>query len=364
MRANVLRNALCDLLGIEIPILQAGMGGVAYGRLAAAVSNAGGLGSLGGIDMTLGELDSEIKRFRALSDKPLCVDLGFPHAAPNQPSEIQLPAVLPEPIRRLRSEIEQLGFPIAEIAEQGIARADNDAKVDVAIQNGVEVLACALGTPVDVVERCHQHGVVVMAIVGRARHAVRAIENGADVVIVQGFEGGGHTGDVGLLTLLSEVLEFATVPLVAAGGIATGRQIAAALVGGAQGVWVGTRFLATAESGAEEKFKEAVVEAGHDTTIRSMLFDGLPVRQLRNRFTDVWDGYEHEIQPYPVQRMLTAPIRYAASAHEMKDYMNLAAGQSSGLVHDSPGAAEVLHRLVDEAVTVLEDWSARIKVSL
>jgi len=110
------------------------------------------------------------------------------------------------------------------------------------------------------------------------------------LVIVQGFEGGGYTGNVGLLTLLSEVLEFVTVPLVAAGGIATGRQIAAALVGDAQGVWVGTRFLATAESGSEEKFKEAVIEAGDDTTIRSMLFDGLPVRQLRNRFTDIWDG--------------------------------------------------------------------------
>lgn len=363
MRRNVLRSSLCELLGIEVPILQAGMGGVAYGPLAAAVSNAGGLGSLGGIDMTLAQLDDEIKRFRRLSDKPLCVDLGFPAAAPIEPREIRLPAVMPEPIRRLRAEIEGHGVPISDIAEQGIARADNDAKLDIAIANGVEVLACALGTPADVVERCHRHGVVVMAIVGRSRHAVRAIENGADVVIVQGFEGGGHTGDVGLLTLLSEVLEFATVPLVAAGGIATGRQIAAALVSGAQGVWVGTRFLATAESRAEEKFKEAVVEAGYDETIRSRLFDGLPVRQLRNRFTDVWDGYENEMQPYPVQRMLTAPIRYAAAAHEMKDYMSLVAGQSSALVHDVPGAAEVLHRLVDEAIGVLEDWSARVTAS-
>jgi NAD(P)H-dependent flavin oxidoreductase YrpB (nitropropane dioxygenase family) len=271
-----------------------------------------------------------------------------------------MPAVAPGPIRQLYAEIEALGVPIEEVAEQAIGSADNQAKLSISIEHGVEVLACALGTPADVTARCHEAGMVVMSIVGRARNARRAIENGTDVVVVQGFEGGGHTGDVGLLTLLAEVLEFATVPVVAAGGIARGRQIAGALIAGAEGAWIGTRFLATAESGAEERFKEAVVEAPPDATIRSTLFDGLPVRQLRNRFTDVWDGHEAELQGYPVQRMLTAPIRYTAARHELKDYMNLAAGQSSGMVDDLPGAAEVLERLVEETAGALRDGARRI----
>lgn len=360
MSIRTLTTPLCNLLGISVPILQAGMGGVAYAPLAAAVTNAGGLGALGGIDMTPEEFDGEIRRFRSLSDGPLCVDLGFPSRAPTAPGDVAMPAVAPAPIRQLYAELEKLGVPIEEVAEQAIGTVDNQAKLVIAIEHGVEVLACALGTPEDVTARCHANGMVVMSVVGRASNARRAINNGTDVVVVQGFEGGGHTGDVGLLTLLAEVLEFSTVPVVAAGGISRGCQIAAALIAGAEGAWVGTRFLATAESGAEEGFKEAVVEAPPDATIRSTLFDGLPVRQLRNRFTDVWHGHEDEVQSYPVQRMLTAPIRYTAARHGLKEYMNLAAGQSSGMIDDLPGAAEVLERLVDETVTALRDGPRRI----
>jgi NAD(P)H-dependent flavin oxidoreductase YrpB (nitropropane dioxygenase family) len=362
MSPRTLRTPLCDLLGIEVPILQAGMGGVAYGRLAAAVSNAGGLGALGGIDMTPEELEREIGIFRSLSDKPLCVDLGFPSSAPAQPEDIRMPGVLPEPIRRLRAELADRGVAIEEVAEKAIGRADNEAKLEMAIKHGVEVLACALGTPREVTERCHANGMVVMSIVGRAKHAAAAIRNGTDVVVVQGYEGGGHTGDVGLLTLLSEVLEFSTVPVVAAGGIAKGRQIAAALVAGAQGAWVGTRFLATLESGAEGAFKTAVVDVPADATIRTPIFDGLPVRQIPNRFTAVWEGHEDELQGYPVQRMITAPIRYTAAKHDLQDYMNLAAGQSSGLIDDLPEAAFVLQRLVEETVTAIEDSRGGITI--
>lgn len=359
MRSERLRTPICDLLGIEIPILQAGMGGVAYSELAVAVANAGGLGTLAGIDMSVDRLDQEIRHFRELSTKPLCVDLGFPRSAPDRSSDV-VAVEVPQPIRLLYQEIENLGIEMMEVDEQAISRKDNDAKLDLVIDHGVEVLACALGTPPDVVQRCHDHGIVVMAIAGRAKHAARAIENGADIVIVQGSEGGGHTGDVGLLTLLSEVLEFSTVPVVAAGGIATGRQIAAVLVGGAQGVWIGTRFLATEESLAEPNFKAAVVAAEHDSTIRSTLFDGLFVRQLRNRFTDAWEGHESEMKPFPVQRMLTAPIRYTAAAHDLRDYMSMPAGQSSGLVHDIVGAGDLLVRLADEAVDTLEKWCQRM----
>ncbi len=131
----------------------------------------------------------------------------------------------------------------------------------------------------------------------------------------------------------------ATVPVVAAGGIATGSQIAGPLVTGADGVWIGTRFIATAEAGCQDVYKEAVVEAGPNSTLRTPHFDGLHVRQLRNRFTDVWDGHENEMQPYPVQRMLTIPIRDAAAKASVKSHMNLAAGQAVGLICPAPATS-------------------------
>jgi len=360
---TALRTPICDLLGIDVPIMQAGMGGVAYGRLAAVVSNAGGLGSIGGIDITPDELDAEIRLFRKLSSRPLCVDLGFPANAPKGLAEVGVPAELPGPLKRLQQELREHGVELGPTHDQAISIADNRLKLEIALGHGAEVIACALGTPRWVVEACRAKGAKVMSIVGLAKHARSAIRSGTDVVIVQGTEGGGHTGDVGLITLLAEVIEFSSVPVVAAGGLAKGAQIAACLTMGAQGAWVGTRFLATRESQAEDGFKGAVVEAGHDTTLRSTIFDGLHVRQLRNRFTDVWDGHEDELSPYPTQRVLTAPFRFTAAGANLKAFMNLPAGAGSGMINDLPGAAEVLGRLVEETVEALCAVSKTVKYS-
>jgi NAD(P)H-dependent flavin oxidoreductase YrpB (nitropropane dioxygenase family) len=263
----VLRTPICDLLGIDVPIMQAGMGGVAYGRLAAAVSNAGGLGSIGGIDITPDELDAEIRLFRTLSSRPLCVDLGFPANAPKGLADVDVPAELPGPLQQLRQELREHGVELGPTHDQAISIADNRLKL----------------------------------------------------------------------------------------------EIAACLTMGAQGAWVGTRFLATRESQAEDGFKEAVVEAGHDTTLRSTILDGLHVRQLRNRFTDVWHGHEEELSPYPVQRMLTGPFRFTAAGANLKAFMNLPAGAGSGMINDLPGAAEVLGRLVTETVEALRAVAAAVK---
>ncbi|MDA3644195.1 nitronate monooxygenase [Saccharopolyspora indica] len=350
--ASKLRTPICDLLGIDVPIMQAGMGNVAYGRIAAAVSNAGGLGSIGGIDITLQEVEAEIKLFRELSDRPLCVDLGFPANAPQGLSDVEVPE-LPGPLRQLKAELDEHGVEVVPTTDQAISVADNKRKLEIALDHGVEVIACALGTPAWVVEACHAKGAKVMSIVGQARHARSAIRNGTDVVIVQGTEGGGHTGDVGLITLLAEVLEFSTVPVVAAGGLVKGAQIAACLTMGAQGAWVGTRFLASQESGSEDVFKEAVVEAEYDSTLRSLLFDGLHVRMLRNRFTEVWEGHDDQLSPYPVQRVLTMPFKYAAMRANLRSHMSLPSGAGAGMINDLPGAAEILRRLTEETVEAL-----------
>ncbi|MFG2657306.1 NAD(P)H-dependent flavin oxidoreductase [Streptomyces sp. NPDC048425] len=352
---STLRTPLCDLLNIEVPILQAGMGLIAYSDLAAAVANAGGLGCLGGIDMSVAEVDHHIKRFRRLGDKPLALDLGFPENAPSVRTDVVLPDPLPQPIQTLRAELAEIGVKVKDdVPDQAISREDNLEKLDLALDQGVEVIVCGLGTPVEVVERCHSKGVTVMSIVGTARAAQKVINNGTDVVVIQGTEGGGHTGDVGTLTLLGEVLDFSTVPVVAAGGITTGDQVAACLVAGAQGAWIGTRFIATAEAGCQDVYKGAIVKAGYNATLRTPRFDGLHVRQLRNRFTDVWDGHEHEMQGYPVQRMLTIPIRDAAAKASVASHMNLAAGAGVGLINDLPSAGDLVKRLTDETVAAIK----------
>ena len=356
-----LRTPICDLLGIDVPIMQAGMGNVAYGRLAAAVANAGGLGSIGGIDIPPEEVEAEIKLFRELSDKPLCLDLGFPANAPTGLGDVAVPD-LPQPLQQLKKELSEHGVEVVPTTDQAISLADNKRKLEIALDLGVEVIACALGTPKWVVETCHERGAKVMSIVGQAKHARSAIRNGTDVVIVQGTEGGGHTGDVGLITLLAEVLEFATVPVVAAGGLVKGSQIAACLTMGAQGAWVGTRFLVSRESGSEDVFKESVVEADYDSTIRSLLFDGLHVRMLQNRFTQVWEGHEDELSVYPVQRVLTMPFKYAAMKAHLKSHMSLPSGAGAGMINDIPGAADVLERLVDETVDALRALPKAVRI--
>ena len=227
----------------------------------------------------------------------------------------------------------------------------------------MEVVACALGTPKWAVDECHAHGVKVIGIVGSARHAQSAMRNGADVIVVQGTEGGGHTGDVGLITLLAEVLEFATVPVVAAGGIVKGAQIAGVLTQGAQGVWVGTRFINTLESSVGNNYKQSILEAGYDRTIRSLLFDGLYVRQIKNRFTEVWEGHDDEMLPYPLQRLAMGPVRFAAAAADMKDHQPLPAGQGSSIIRDILPAGEVLARLVSETIAALRAAQQSVQFS-
>jgi NAD(P)H-dependent flavin oxidoreductase YrpB (nitropropane dioxygenase family) len=141
--------------------------------------------------------------------------------------------------------------------------------------------------------------------------------------------------------------------VVAAGGIVNGAQIAGVLTQGAQGVWVGTRFIATHEATVGPNYKQSIVEAGYDQTIRSLLFDGLYVRQLKNRYTEVWEGHEQEILPYPAQRVAIGPVRFAAVEADMKDHQPLPAGQGSSLIKDVRPAGDVLRRLADETVAAL-----------
>jgi len=239
----------------------AGMGGVSYHRLVAAVSEAGGFGCLGASTMPTSVMVEEIRRVRELTEKPFGVDLLT--AMPGDMSE----------------------------------------QVEKIIEGGASVFVAGLGVPTDVVDLCHRHGLMVINMCGKVDHARRSVDAGCDIVVAQGTEAGGHTGLIATLPLVPQIVDAVgdRVPVVAAGGITDGRGLAATLALGADGAWVGTRFIATPEARAVAGYKEALLDASEDATTISRAYSGKTMRVLRNAYTSYFDEHPNELQPFPAQ---------------------------------------------------------------
>ena len=233
-----LRTPLTELVGIEHPVVQTGMGWVAGARLVSATSNAGGLGILASATMTLDELQTAVSKVKATTDKAFGINIR---------------------------------------ADAG----DAIDRVELLIREGVKVASFALAPKPDLIAKLKDAGVVVIPSVGAAKHAKQVAGWGADAVIVQGGEGGGHTGPVATTLLLPSVLDAVDIPVVAAGGFFDGRGLAAALSYGAAGVAMGTRFLLTSDSTVPDAVKQRYLEAGLDGTVVSTRVDGMPHRVLR-----------------------------------------------------------------------------------
>lgn len=268
---NPSSSALCRLFGIELPIFQAGMGWVSTGRLAAAVSGGGGLGVIAtGGYMGSTELREHIQRVRdEAPGKPFGVNLLLPSGA--------------------TAEVE-FGSP-------DLLRI----QLDVCFEQHVPVIVSGLGDPQAVLPEIHAHGGLFVAVVGSLRAALKVQAAGADAVVVQGHEAGGHVGPTGTLTLAQTALSELDIPVLVAGGIATPGAVRAALALGAAGVSVGSRFLASDESDAHPSYKQAIAEARDDATIVTRACTGKPSRALRTPWVESWLGREDAIEPYPEQ---------------------------------------------------------------
>jgi enoyl-[acyl-carrier protein] reductase II len=214
-----LKTQLSAMLGIEKPIVQAGMGYVARSELAAAVSEAGALGIIGASLISIEQLREEIRKTRDMTDKPFGVDILF--ATYGRPS--------PDP------RVEEY---TTEVRKQ----------IDVVFEERVPVLASGLGNPAPVVPQAHELGIKVISLVGNTKNARRVAAGGVDVIVAQGYDGGGHTGRVGTFSVVPAIVDCVQQPVLAAGGIADGRGLVAALAMGAAGVWIGTRFVASHEA--------------------------------------------------------------------------------------------------------------------
>ncbi|HVM39659.1 MAG TPA: nitronate monooxygenase [Acidimicrobiia bacterium] len=318
-----MRTRLTDLLGVDHPVMLAGMGGVSYHRLCAAVSDAGGFGTLGAATMTTDQMVEEMKAVRSLTDKPFGVDL-----------------------------LTAMPGDMAPAVEQIIA-------------NGASVFVAGLGVPREVVDLCHEHSVLVVNMCGKVRHAIAAVEAGCDIVVAQGTEAGGHTGTVATFPLVPQIVDAVgdRVPVVAAGGIYDGRHLAAALALGADGIWVGTRFIATPEARSVTGYKDGLLQAHEDDTVISRAFTGKTLRALRNSYTQYYEEHPDELEPFPMQM---AKSFQEGAMHLMGDETTegidpdkecFPAGQGVGAIDELVPAGELVHRFVAEAEATLEKLS-------
>lgn len=319
-----MRTPVCRALGIDYPVFQAGMGLIARAPLAAAVSEAGGLGVIGtGLNLQPEELREDIRAVRGLTRKPFGVDILF------------------ATVRAAGSDVVRYTDAV-------------EALVQVALEERAPVLISGLGSPRGAVPAAHARGMSVMSVVGAVRHARKAVADGVDAVIASGRDGGGHVGEVGTAALVPAVAAAVGVPVIAAGGLADGQSLAAALMWGAQGVWLGTRFIATAEAGAHENYKAKIVDTDSSGTVVTRAHSGKPCRLIRNAFTDDWAEREAEIQPYPLQAIQVGnPASTRGRVHGDAERGVLPAGQSAGLIHQVASAAEVVHGIVADARAAL-----------
>lgn len=316
--------AACRLLGIQWPVMQAGMGQVAHGALAGAVSAAGGLGVIGAGYMSADQLRTEIAVVRALTGNPFGVDILFGKVATDDQGSAQY----------------------AQRVQDQIA---------VSLDERVPVLISGLGNPRGVIDDAHARGIKVMSVVGNVRQAKRVAEDGVDAVIASGAEGGGHVGRIGTISLVPQVVDAVEVPVIAGGGLADGRGLVACLALGAAGMWLGTRFIVTFESRSHDNYKHKIVEIDEEGTVITKAHSGKPCRLIRNDFTKYWESHADEIKPYPQQLLeVGEPATILGRIDGEVDRGVLPAGQSCGLITSVKGAGSVVEDIIAEARAVLD----------
>jgi len=392
MGRPVLRTRLCDILDIEYPVILAGMGGVATAELVAAVSEAGGLGIVGAATMPPDEIERQVRRIRDLTSKPFGVDILLPSgvARPEAPANggggdraekreaARIPAnvreLLPQPYREFIASAErEFGLPekaAQEEMSQGIRRGFGgnfaQSQVEAILDLKVPVFASGLGNPAPYVEAFHKNGAKVIALVGNVKNARRVADGGTDVVVAQGTEAGGHTGRIGTMALLPQVIDaVAPTPVCAAGGIGDGRGIAGALAMGADGVWVGTAFLVSKEASWPEVLKQRILAATEEDTRVTRLYSGKTMRNINNPLIEYWESQRLDALPMGLQGIVSGEIMAAArQANKLELLMN-PAGQISGMLHEMRPARDILDDMVREAAEILSDGlSKRVQASL
>ncbi len=369
-----MRTDLCDRFGIEYPIFVF----TPSEKVAAAVSSAGGLGVLGcvrfndpeDLETVLGWMDENT------DGKPYGVDIVMPANVPTEGTAVDINKLLPQSHRDFVAKtLVDLGVPpLSDDAERnegvlGWLHSVARSHVEVALKHPIKLIANALGSPPkDVIDKVHEAGVPVAALAGSAKHALRHVDNSVDIVVAQGHEAGGHTGEIGSMVLWPEIVDALAgkAPVLAAGGIGTGRQVAAALALGAQGIWMGSAFLTSAEydlghrkpSGVST-IQEALLRASSSDTVRRRIYTGKPARLLKTRWTEAWDAPDApEPLPMPLQNILVSEAHQRMNESDNPDTVAMPVGQIVGRMNEIRPVADIIAELVqgfEDATRRLDD---------
>jgi NAD(P)H-dependent flavin oxidoreductase YrpB (nitropropane dioxygenase family) len=364
-----LRTSLCDRFGIDYPIV----GFTPSEHVAAAISRSGGLGVLGCVRYNdAADLEAALTWMDAnTGGRPYGVDVVMPAKVPAEGTQFDLDQLIPEGHREFVNQtLLKLGVPPLDV--DGEARAGvlgwlhsvARSHVEVALGHPVALIANALGSPPDdVIVSAHTAGVAVAALAGKPQHAARHVSNGVDIVVAQGYEAGGHTGEIASMVLVPEIVDAVggDVPVLAAGGIGSGRQIVAALALGAAGAWMGSYWLTTAEytqSVEVSALHQALLAATSSDTVRSRVYSGKPARLLKNKWTQAWDeAGAPEPLPMPLQNLLVSEAHQRLMQSGDPDVVPMPVGQIVGRMNEVRPVADVMASLVSEA----EETLARLR---
>ena len=356
-----MKTALCERFGIDYPIFVF----TPSEKVAAAVTRAGGLGVLGCVRFNdADDLENVLQWMDANTDgKPYGVDVVMPAKVPTEGSAVDINKLIPQTHRDFVAKtLADLGVPPLPADEDrnegvlGWLHSVARSHVDVALRHPIKLIANALGSPPkDVIDQVHAAGVPVAALAGSAKHAQRHIENGVDIIVAQGHEAGGHTGEIGSMVLWPEIVDAAgDTAVLAAGGIGTGRQVAAALALGAQGVWMGSAFLTAAEydlgvrsDGGTSVMQDALLAATSADTVRRRIYTGKPARLLKSRWTEAWDADgAPEPLPMPLQNILVSEAHQRMSESHDPSAIAMPVGQIVGRMNEIRPVADIVAELV------------------
>jgi len=368
-----MRTPLSTALGLEFPLFA-----FSHCRdVVAAVTRAGGLGVLGAVYFTPDELETELRWLDAHTDgKPYGVDVVMPVSVSTSVNEASakdsarasmeetLKSYIPPQHREFvegvlaKYDVPELPAD-ADHSHQLLGWTDATARpqVEVALDHPIALLASALGPlPPDIVDLAHRNDVRTAGLASSAQHARKQVESGVDIIVAQGTEAGGHTGEISTMVLIPEVVDaVGDTPVLAAGGIGNGRQMAAAMALGAQGAWTGSIWLTVAEADTDPRVVPKLLAASSRDTVRSRALTGKPARQLRTEWTDAWEDADSPgTLPMPLQYMLVSEAHRRIARAGRTELMGMPVGQIVGSMQEVRSVREVVYQLIDEYATAVE----------
>jgi nitronate monooxygenase len=356
---------ICDVLDIEYPILQAGMGGFSDPPLVIAVSEAGGLGTLGAAVYEPDTLDQAIRDIRKGTSKPFAIDLLLPDSLKDMEgiSKEGLMKYVPEDYWEIEKELrKKFNVPEDYHTNRGGSLWTSEgtrALVQVCLDNKVPVIAAGLGRLGWVMDECRARGIKTIGIGANVKMAMKHVEDKVDVIVAQGYDAGGHTGNIGTMAVVPQVVDAVKpTPVAAAGGIADGRGLVAALALGAEGVWCGSMFLLSPEATFTELQKDKVIAATERDAVITKAISGKTLRQLRTALTEYWDKGPKPPLGWPFHNLLILDIvDYAyehKDQHQYDDILVTPASQATRLLNRRRTARQIIDDMVEEAIQILD----------